>query len=255
MDTTSVLTILQEAADEFINPRFAALASHEVMEKNPGDLVTIADREAEVVITARLQQAYPDALIVGEEAVAASPKILDSLADAEHWFTVDPVDGTKNFVNASPNHGVMVAEMQGGDVVRSWMWQPQHGVAYIAEKGAGAFRNGERIMPRTVGDVAQGVTSRPARVGESLNGLPPLKLSWVCCAVDYPQIAEGGADYILYVTTKPWDHAPGSLFITEAGGMSAYADGTAYDPRIELTPKPLLVTADVALHHRLRPFI
>ena len=255
MDTSSVLTVLQEAADEFINPRFAALASHEVMEKNPGDLVTVADREAEVAITARLQAAYPDALIIGEEAVAADPKLTESLCQAEHWFTVDPVDGTKNFVHASPNHGVMVAEMMRGDVVRSWMWQPQLGVAYVAEKGAGAFRNGEKIAGRTVGEIAQGVTSRMSRVGESLDGLPPLKLSWVCCAVDYPQIALGGADYIIYVTTKPWDHAPGSLFITETGGVCGYADGSVYDPRVERTPEPLLVTADVALHERLRAFI
>ncbi|MGX5692747.1 inositol monophosphatase family protein [Dermacoccus abyssi] len=252
MDTQAVLTMLQEAADEFINPRFESLARHEVMEKNPGDLVTVADREAEVAITARLLDAYPDALIVGEEAVAADPSILDRTEHADHWFTVDPVDGTKNFVHGSPDHGVMVAEMRGGDVVRSWMWQPQHGVAYVAEKGAGAFRNGKRIAPRTVGDVAQGVTSRPTRVGESLDGLPPLELSWVCCAVDYPQIASGGADYILYVTTKPWDHAPGALFIRESGGVSAYADGTDYDPRFERTPTPLLVAADPQLHERLR---
>lgn len=255
MDTQAVLTMLQETADEFINPRFEALARHEVMEKNPGDLVTVADREAEVAITARLLDAYPDALIVGEEAVAADPSILDQAAHADHWFTVDPVDGTKNFVHGSPDHGVMVAEMRGGDIVRSWMWQPQHGVAYVAEAGAGAFRNGERIAPRTVGDIAQGVTSRPARVGESLDGLPPLKLSWVCCAVDYPQIASGGADYILYVTTKPWDHAPGALFIREAGGVSAYADGTPYDPRFERTPSPLLVTADHDLWTRLSPHV
>lgn len=247
--------MLQETADEYITPRFAALASHEVMEKNPGDLVTVADREAEVAITARLREAYPDALIIGEEAVAANPAILEAIPTADHWFTVDPVDGTKNFVNASPNHGVMVAEMRGGDVVRSWMWQPQHQVAYVAEKGAGAFKNDERIVGRVVGDVARGVTSRPSRVGESIDGLPPLELSWVCCAVDYPQIASGGADFILYVTTKPWDHAPGSLFIREAGGFSGYQDGTAYDPRVERTPEPLLVTADRELFERLRPHI
>lgn len=255
MDTQAVLTLLQQAAETYINPRFEALASHEVIEKNPGDLVTVADREAEVFITAELQKAYPDALIVGEEAVAADPSILDRIESAGHWFTVDPVDGTKNFVHGSPNHGVMVAEMRGGDIVRSWMWQPQLGHAYVAEKGNGAFLDGVRIEPRVVSDAPKGVTSRQTRVGESLDGLPPLGLSWVCCAVDYPQIASGGADYILYVTTKPWDHAPGALFIREAGGVSAYADGSPYDPRYELTPKPLLVTADAALHERLRPFV
>ena len=47
----------------------------------------------------------------------------------------------------------------------------------------------------------------------------------------------------------------GALFIREAGGVSAYADGSPYDPRYELAPKPLLVTADAALHERLRPFV
>ena len=255
MDTQAVLTLLQEAAETYINPRFEALAHHEVIEKNPGDLVTIADREAEVFITAELQNAYPDALIVGEEAVAADPSILDRIASADHWFTVDPVDGTKNFVHGSPDHGVMVAEMYEGDIVRSWMWQPQLGHAYVAEKGKGAYLDGERIAPRTVGTAPKGVTSRRARVGESLDGLPPLELSWVCCAVDYPQVASGGADYLLYVTTKPWDHAPGALFIREAGGVCAHADGAPYDPRFERTPAPLLVTADTALHERLRPFV
>ena len=150
MDTQAVLTLLQQAAETYINPRFEALASHEVIEKNPGDLVTVADREAEVFITAELQKAYPDALIVGEEAVAADPSILDRIESADHWFTVDPVDGTKNFVHGSPNHGVMVAEMRGGDIVRSWMWQPQLGHAYVAEKGNGAFLDGVRIEPHVV---------------------------------------------------------------------------------------------------------
>ena len=91
MDTQAVLTLLQQAAETYINPRFEALASHEVIEKNPGDLVTVADREAEVFITAELQKAYPDALIVGEEAVAADPSILDRIESADHWFTVDPI--------------------------------------------------------------------------------------------------------------------------------------------------------------------
>src|SRR3954447_908968 len=98
VDTGQVLDLMKSVAAEVITPRFRSLAEGEVMEKNPGDLVTIADREAEVVITKRLQAEYPDALIVREEAVAADPTILDGIAAADHWFTVDPVDGTKNFV-------------------------------------------------------------------------------------------------------------------------------------------------------------
>ena len=51
--------------------------------------------------------------------------------------------------------------------------------------------------------------------------LPPLELTWVCCGVDYPQLVEGDADYVLYAAANPWDHAPGSLLLAEAGGSPA----------------------------------
>ena len=63
---------------------------------------------------------------------------MDRFLAADHAFTVDPVDGTKNFVNGSKDHAVMVAEVRGGEVVRGWIWQPQHETAYVAERGAGA---------------------------------------------------------------------------------------------------------------------
>ena len=84
--------------------------------------------------------------MLGEEATATDDALLDRFRDADHAFTVDPVDGTKNFVHGSPDHAVMAAELRGGEVVRSWIWQPQHGTAYVAERGAGAWRNGERLV-------------------------------------------------------------------------------------------------------------
>ena len=107
LSSDAVLDLLREVAAEVITPRFRSLTAGEVMEKNPGDLVTVADREAEVLITARLNDAYPDAVVLGEEAFAADHSLMDRYLSAEHAFTVDPVDGTKNFVNGSPDHAVM----------------------------------------------------------------------------------------------------------------------------------------------------
>ncbi len=140
-----MLTLLQEVADEVINPRFRTLDSDQIAEKNPGDLVTVADREAETLITAALRAAYPDALVLGEEAYAADDSLMDRFLAADHAFTVDPVDGTKNFVKGSKDHAVMASEVRGGEVVRGWIWQPQHQTAYVAELGAGAFRDGVRL--------------------------------------------------------------------------------------------------------------
>jgi fructose-1,6-bisphosphatase/inositol monophosphatase family enzyme len=138
----------------------------------------------------------------------------------------------------------MVAETRAGEVVRSWIWQPEHGVAWVAERGEGTWRNGEKVCTTPVPDsrAPQGVTSMWALRDSSLGDLPPMRLSWVCCGVDYPKLIEGAADYLLYSRSNPWDHAPGSLLVAEAGGAMGHPDGTPYTPR-SLAPG-LVVAAD-----------
>ncbi|GAA1509478.1 inositol monophosphatase family protein [Nocardioides humi] len=231
MDTAAVLTLLQDVAAEVINPRFRTLSDEQVAEKNPGDLVTVADHESEALITAALQAAYPDALVLGEEAMAGDPALLDRFATAEHAFTVDPVDGTKNFVNGSPDHAVMVAEVRGGEVTRGWIWQPQHATSYVAERGAGAWRNGERLTVAGPGADTPFRTARRAWVGRELGGLGTLELTWACCGVDYPHLVAGDARALLYSRSMPWDHLPGGLILTEAGGTIGQHDGTPLQPQ------------------------
>jgi fructose-1,6-bisphosphatase/inositol monophosphatase family enzyme len=243
VETDEVLTLLQEVAEEVINPRFRRLQDDEIAEKNPGDLVTIADREAEVLITAALRAAYPDALILGEEATASDDSLFDQYYAAEHAFTVDPVDGTKNFVRGSKDHAVMASEVRGGEVVRAWIWQPQHATAYVAERGAGAYRDGERLVRPPASDELRGVTSRRRWIGRSLGSLKALDLTWVCCGIDYPKLVEGEADYALYGKAKPWDHAPGLLLLGEAGGYVGTFGGEPYDPQRGI-PTGLVVAAD-----------
>lgn len=242
LSTDAVADLLREVAAEIVSPRFRALADGEVMEKHPGDLVTVADREAEVAITARLASAYPGAVVLGEEAFAADHALLERYLGAEHAFTVDPVDGTRNFVHGSPDHAVMVAEVVGGETVRAWVHQPEHGVTWTAERGAGTYRDGERMRCAPVPDdrPAQGATSLWSLRGHALDGLPPLRLSWVCCGVDYPRLIEGAVDYIVYSRSHAWDHAPGTLMVTEAGGCVVHPDGTPYGPR---SVRPGLVVA------------
>jgi fructose-1,6-bisphosphatase/inositol monophosphatase family enzyme len=244
METDDVLRLLQEVAEQVITPRFRSLGDGEVMSKShPGDLVTVADREAEVLITEALSAAYPDAVILGEEATSADPSILDRFRAAEHAFTVDPVDGTRNFVKGSPDHAVMAAEVRGGEVTRSWIWHPQHQAAYVAERGAGAWRNGERLTRPPARADLLGVTSRRHWIGRALGTLRQLQLTWVCSGVDYPKLVEGAADYALYRKPHAWDHAPGSLLLTEAGGHVGTSEGRPYRVQ-ERTPRLLVSAAD-----------
>ena len=244
MHTDEVLDLLKHVAAEVITPRFRSLAGAEVMEKGPGDLVTVADHEAETLITARLNAAYPRAVVLGEEAYAADPALLQRFRAAEHGFTVDPIDGTKNFVHGSPDHAVMVAEVVDGQSVRGWVWQPEHGVAWVAERGGGVWRDGVRVTRDPVDPQAEphGVTSIWALRDTPLEDLPAPTVSWRCCGIDYPRLLEGVTDYVLYGRSNAWDHAPGTLMLAEAGGAAGHADGTAYGPLVD-TPG-LVAAAD-----------
>ena len=199
MDTDAVLDLVREVVAEHVTPRFGALERDDVSSKRrPGDLVTVADREAEAALSAALGAAHPGALVMGEEAVSSDPTLLRGLSTAAHAFVVDPVDGTRHFVAGSPDHATMLAELRHGRTVRSWIWQPQHGRAYVAEHGAGAWADGVRIEPTT--------------------DLRTLRPTGTCCGVDYPRLALGRAGWAAYVKKKPWDHLPGGLLLAEAGG-------------------------------------
>ena len=132
---------MRETSAEVIEPRFAALSPADVRSKAAGELVTIADIEAEELLTRILTGLLPGALVVGEEACATDPRLLDGLGAAQAWL-VDPLDGTANFVEGSDDWAVMVALCEEGRTVASWIWQPTSETMYTAEAGCGAARNG-----------------------------------------------------------------------------------------------------------------
>lgn len=228
-----ILAVLRHAADSVILPRWRSLAEDQVEEKAPGDLVTVADRESEELIAAELRAAYPEAVVLGEEEYATDPAVLERFQRAEHAFTIDPIDGTANFVRGTKDFAVMVAELRAGTVVRSWIWQPAHRVAYEAEAGAGATRNGEQLARRQLGaDPASwhGATARHALLASDHAPLAPLREAAWSCGIDYPLVATGEVDFLVYSKVWPWDHAPGSLLVSEIGGTSLRRDGSTYSP-------------------------
>ena len=88
--------VLRETATEIILPRFNALTAEQIQEKSgPGDLVTVADIEAEDKISNALKQLLPGSQVVGEETTSKNPKTIDLLSSGSLVWVVDPIDGTK----------------------------------------------------------------------------------------------------------------------------------------------------------------
>lgn len=228
-DMDEVLQLMIEVAEEVIRPRWRSLERGDVSEKGPGDVVTIADRDSEVRLTAALTQAFPGALVVGEEAVSANPALLVDSHLADHVFYVDPVDGTRQFIQGSPDYAVMIGEIRAGEITRSWILQPEHGRSYLAELGSGArAADGERLWCAEPGpNDLHGATSVPEIIHDKdLSG--HINRHGICCGVDYPDLVLGLQDFLLYQTPKPWDHVPGTLLVTEAGGAVGTFDQRAY---------------------------
>lgn len=236
----SVSELIRRTAAEVILPRYRALHSEEIEEKSPGELVTIADRESEALLTKGLMELLPASVVLGEEEAARHPDILQRLNEEADLWLVDPLDGTSNFVEGKPCFSVMVALLRRGETVASWMLDPLTGKLAVAERGSGAYLEGERIstsrdtpaistlrgavLTRFLPPVVRSeIESRAHRVGQVLPGLR-------CAGHEYPEIAKGVQHFALFWRMEPWDHAPGALFIREAGGWVARLDGSPYSP-------------------------
>jgi len=228
VQSEEVAGLLAEVADRLILPRFGALGADDIEEKKPGDLVTVADRDAEVEIARVLRASEPGVLVVGEEGVFTDPSSLDALPDAEHAWVIDPVDGTRNFARGRADFAVILAEVRRGETVRGWIWQPIHCRLYQVERGAGVTRNGELLSsplpsPRSV---PLGASYLPVP-GEDEAEVKLIR-SWGSCGIDYPKLIEGELDFLCYRSMFPWDHLAGALMVTELGGRIATDTGVDY---------------------------
>lgn len=243
MDTDGIVALLQETAAEIVTPRFRQLAEHHITEKTPGDLVTIADKESEAYLTRLLRAAFPSAVVVGEETIFADPSLARGIANVDHAFIIDPIDGTRNFVNGKDEHGVILAEIRGGVTTRGWIWQPQTGRAYVAERGAGVRLNGEPIRRTRHARPPLGASSKKRLLGYDGGGhLSPVVRSHFACCFDYPALLHGDLDFMWYSSLHPWDHLAGSLMVVENGGISRTMDGLDYS--ILTKARGLLVAGD-----------
>src|SRR4029450_11074900 len=107
-DARAVASILRDVAQAEILPRFRGEIAQDIPQKTSSfDLVTDADEAAEAAIVAALQRAFPGCAVIGEEASARDPTLLDTLSESDLAFVIDPVDGHKKFSAGLPLLGVM----------------------------------------------------------------------------------------------------------------------------------------------------
>ncbi len=245
----AVFGLMQDVAEKIILPKFRLLERHEVRDKSVGELVTTADLEAEAFLNDALAKLLPEAKIVGEEAASEDAAVMEHLSEDLCWI-IDPLDGTNNFANGASPFGIMVALTEFGQVIGGWILDPLSGRRCSASRGSGSRINEEKVHSKASGRTTKllamsslyGSETDRELLRHSFGKLYQVSEIPRCAAEQYPRIALGQSDITLFGRTLAWDHAAGSLFISEAGGYVARKNGDPY--RVDQTVSGLIVATD-----------
>ena len=172
IDMDHVSGLIRAAVEAKILPRFRNLAAGEIAQKGPNDPVTIADIEAEEMLSRLLLEAYPETLVIGEELVSREPATLDALLGDTPVWVIDPVDGTMNFADGNPVFGTILAYVVGGQTKAGWIHDPINSVTVTALLGGGAWSDGRRLEV----DKATPLNRSPGRpIGRRKTGWCPIR--------------------------------------------------------------------------------
>ncbi|MEJ7605557.1 MAG: inositol monophosphatase family protein [Bryobacteraceae bacterium] len=181
--------------------------------------VTIADRECERMIAHRIEEAFPGDGILGEEGSSKASK------NGRLWI-VDPIDGTRDFVRGLPYWSVLIGFEANEEIEVGVSHMAALNAMYSAAKGAGTWRNDQRISVSQIDTPGQSLAcvNGLVRINEypwSENLVEWLSQFWAVRSLggcmDAMMLAEGRAELWLEAHAAPWDLAPLKVILEEAG--------------------------------------
>jgi myo-inositol-1(or 4)-monophosphatase len=223
--------------------------------KGDVDLVTEADRASEKLIVDRLNKLFPEHGVYGEEGTR-------SQIESEYRWYIDPLDGTTNFAHGFPAFCVSMglerrppslAPDEDGELVAGIIYDPLRDELFSAEKGKGAYLNGEPIHASKTAHLAEsllatGFPSRKRHDNPNIHFYQEFTLRSHgvrragSAALDLAYTACGRIDAYWEFNLNPWDTAAGVLLVTEAGGSATTFAGSPFllDSREVLATNGLL---------------
>ena len=190
--------------------------------------VTLADRRAEEKLRQCIQHAFPDHGILGEE-------FGEVVGPAPYRWVLDPLDGTRSFIQGVPMYGVMIGLEYHGQPVLGVVHLPALVETVYAAKGDGCYWNGRRAHVSTVSQLGEAVVLATSvrslyeegrgPVFEALQGQTRLQRTWGDC-YGHILVATGRAEVMLDPILQIWDCAALRPILEEAGGTFTDWHGT-----------------------------
>lgn len=222
---------------------FGAKIDAEYKDKERTDPVTIADRECQQYLVEAISKRFPDHGIVGEEDDETESDA-EAVASETVWI-LDPLDGTKNFVNGLPVFACSVGVIHRGEPIVGAIWLPwparPEGSVLHARQGGGAFQDGLKLeIPQADTPKGNRLVGLPGSFGASFRFKPTmrkgpgeLRVSG-SIASELAMTARGTMQYSLFGSPALWDVVAGVVLVIEAGG--AVTKGTPKPGVVPLLP-------------------
>lgn len=191
--------------------------------------VTIADVETEETIKRIILNAFPDHGFFGEETGKVNE-------DADYNWLIDPIDGTKSFVRGYPFFSTQIALMYKGELIVGVSNAPGFKEMAYAEKGQGAWLNGEKIQVSDIQELSKSTLSlgNIATIAgkpqwQTLGGLiqDVHRIRGYGDFYHYHLLASGKIDIIIESDVNILDIAALSVIVNEAGGCFTDLSGNA----------------------------
>lgn len=209
----------------------------ETMIKDDDSPVTAADHAAEAIILAGLRASYPDIPVVAEEEICAGhmPEAL-----GRRFFLVDPLDGTREFINQRSDFTVNIALIEDGYPIAGTVFAPVRGELFSGFGSTATFvevnkeSQGERVALQVNGKAKAevAVASRSHRTPETDEFLETHQITdcvSVGSSLKFCLLAKGDADiYPRFGRTMEWDTAAGDAVLRAAGGVTTCSDGSVF---------------------------
>ncbi len=220
------------------------------------DLVTEMDHRSEDYLIGQIRACYPGHAIVSEEAGIVPPQGGSLAGTTQACWYIDPLDGTMNYAHGVPCFAVSIAYAVGERILLGVIYDPMLDELYSAERGRGAWLNGQPIHVSNQADLDQAflVTGFPYDIRRNpfnnieLFGRMMLRAQSVrrlgSAALSLAYVAAGRFDGYWEIRMQSWDLAAGALIVEEAGGLVTTFNGDAN----YLQPPYGTVAANPVLH-------
>lgn len=223
--TLNVMASAVRKASRVIRRDFGELENLQVSVKGPGDFVTQSDLATEKILRGELEKARPGYGFVMEEQGRIEG------ADKDHWWHIDPIDGTTNFIHGIPHVAISVGLERDGVLLAGVVYNPVREEMFLAERGKGAFFNDRRMRVSGRAHLKDAVIGTGVPVANwpdqpeflaQLQAVMPEVAGirrFGSAALDLAYVAAGRFDGFFERHLASWDVAAGIVLVREAGGQ------------------------------------